>query len=68
MPLVERAVARDVHEAGRCFVAEAARAEVTRDPQHAAFVFEDVHVVVAAADGAKLLARERQQPALRRDG
>ena len=42
-------------------MAESARSEVYSDPDAALLVFENIHVVVAAADGAELCPRHVAQ-------
>src|SRR6185436_13716273 len=55
-------------KSGRGLVAEAARAEVDADPEPAVrAILEQVHVMVAAADGAELRLRQREQRSLLRD-
>src|SRR5262249_1113117 len=58
------AALRDPHEAGRRAMTEAARSEVDANPYLPVFVFEQVDVMVAAADGAELVLRELQQVTL----
>src|SRR6266545_3839000 len=61
---LEGTASRDVQEARRRLVAEAARAEMDANPQHAIRVFQHVDVMVTAADRAELLPRKGEQLAL----